>query len=1112
MSESVEQRLRKLEEERTASTLRMQMQLHAERVARQMESMRAAMREQAMKAELRLVERDKQSVQKQIDQIQAQRQIDQMQQAMERKMAEQQQQHLIERRMLEQRIPIYLELERMGFKVWYDNRAADLTKEGMLKGIEEASAFVLFLSEGVLQRSYCQMEIRHALALKKPVVLLHESDARHGGFDFRAAHEAAEADLQELLDNTESLPFRRRGYERDGMLRTVIDHAGFKELFDESRAAAGSKAEALAAVPSELDHVALDALLERPVQAKLRELLLLQNDDERFTSACVLIHGMGGTGKTVAAVAVVREPEIRRHFRHIYWLAVGADAVDEQLKQLQATLYKKLTGKSMKSEEKDEYEWQQALLGAMAEKQRALVVLDDPWMPVQVRFLNPIDNAHSEHRLLVTTRIRDLVPKATRVELPLMGKDEAVALLLELANVEESSYLKDNPRAAWPPQAAYTIAAECGLLPITLTIAAQVVRAWGDGWESAVLPLLREKEGSAASTVQDRVIGAGLQALDKHEESAAVQDLFHMFAVTLEDFVHPIAVIELLWRSCCAPESESEEGSLTTRLKVRQWTQMLVDHSLLLGSSSEGIHLHDIVLQYLRKRLSAEEMRAEQKKVVEGMMAASRSRMAQTGRRLQDTGATARAFDGEEIDWYCGNVGSYHVKLSMDPSIAVTEDASIRRWLLQEPDAVLVRAVATAVGKEGLAALVDRFTQEGGMLEAAKLQWAAGSMSGRNDAVVFHDKALALIQEHGLVTPEAQQLVSANVKRVKEMMASNDMLKLDTMNVAFTLVWTHRAMRLVGAQLQAWDDDEFQLTDSSIFEFTRVVLDEFAPLLRQAEQEFVGARAEAVAIIRLNMVPESMLNWLKSDEGWGADRSTLMGANHKYSYGRHCELQRSMGAADFFAPYPVAHALMQYFGDVQQAQRLFMYQLRALHEHANAPSGQGLEVAWYLSWGAASAISLELSDIHALKNIRPALVKYYVSCGCTDTTECDTWFDGPLFAGLKGRQGCSRDGKHHKEHPSYYRAVLKAILALASAGPGSRVDMGFLDDLPPADDRRMVDCAGQVVSMGSLRVVIAEIMEHEGRTKDAVAFAQAELADEVRALALAEQNDPSPYI
>eukprot|EP00935_MAST-01C_sp_MAST-1C-sp1_P000113 g113.t1 len=52
-----------------------------------------------------------------------------------------------------------------------DNRADDLTKDGMLNGIQQAAAFILFLSTGVLQRPYCQMEIRHALALKKPVIL-----------------------------------------------------------------------------------------------------------------------------------------------------------------------------------------------------------------------------------------------------------------------------------------------------------------------------------------------------------------------------------------------------------------------------------------------------------------------------------------------------------------------------------------------------------------------------------------------------------------------------------------------------------------------------------------------------------------------------------------------------------------------------------------------------------------------------------------------------------------------------------------------------------------------------------------------------------------------------
>ena len=166
------------------------------------------------------------------------------------------------------------------------------------------------------------------------------------------------------------------------------------------------------------------------------------------------------------------------------------------------------------------------------------------------------------------------------------------------------------------------------------------------------MPLLREDQGSgesSTSTVEERVIGAGLKALEKHDDGAAVKELFHMFAVTQEDIVHPMAVVELLWRWCCASESEKQEGSLTTRLKVRQWTQLLVDHSLLLGSSTEGIHLHDIVLQYLRKRLSAEEMRVEQAKVVEGMVAASRARMRATGRGLQDTGSTAKAFDGEEV-------------------------------------------------------------------------------------------------------------------------------------------------------------------------------------------------------------------------------------------------------------------------------------------------------------------------------------------------------------------------------------------------------------------------------------------------------------------------------
>ena len=110
-----------------------------------------------------------------------------------------------------------------------------------------------------------------------------------------------------------------------------------------------------------------------------------------------------------------------------------------------------------------------------------------------------------------------------------------------------------------------------------------------------MLPLLREQQESSTSTAEERVIGASLKALSKQQNGKAATELFHMFAVAPEDYVHPMAVIELMWRSCCASEEDKEQSGLATRLKVRQWTQLLVDHSLLLGSSSEGIHLHDIV-------------------------------------------------------------------------------------------------------------------------------------------------------------------------------------------------------------------------------------------------------------------------------------------------------------------------------------------------------------------------------------------------------------------------------------------------------------------------------------------------------------------------------------
>ena len=68
----------------------------------------------------------------------------------------------------------------MGFDCWLDQNAATITKESMKLGVASSQVFLIFLSEGVLTRPFCLFEIETALEMKKPLMLMHETDRRHG--------------------------------------------------------------------------------------------------------------------------------------------------------------------------------------------------------------------------------------------------------------------------------------------------------------------------------------------------------------------------------------------------------------------------------------------------------------------------------------------------------------------------------------------------------------------------------------------------------------------------------------------------------------------------------------------------------------------------------------------------------------------------------------------------------------------------------------------------------------------------------------------------------------------------------------------------------------------
>ena len=77
-----------------------------------------------------------------------------------------------------------------------------------------------------------------------------------------------------------------------------------------------------------------------------------------------------------------------------------------------------------------------------------------------------------------------------------------------------------------------------------------------------------------------------------------------------------------------------------------QMTQLLMDHSLLMGSSIEGVFLHDLTLSFVRNRQSAEKLRMMHSDVCRGLIAESESRGLQG---LLTTNSGTQACDGEEV-------------------------------------------------------------------------------------------------------------------------------------------------------------------------------------------------------------------------------------------------------------------------------------------------------------------------------------------------------------------------------------------------------------------------------------------------------------------------------
>ena len=76
----------------------------------------------------------------------------------------------------DQVMTLELRLSNMGYECWLDQKADSITKESMRAGVADSRVFLLFLSQGVLERPFCLFEIATAMEMSKNIMLMHETD------------------------------------------------------------------------------------------------------------------------------------------------------------------------------------------------------------------------------------------------------------------------------------------------------------------------------------------------------------------------------------------------------------------------------------------------------------------------------------------------------------------------------------------------------------------------------------------------------------------------------------------------------------------------------------------------------------------------------------------------------------------------------------------------------------------------------------------------------------------------------------------------------------------------------------------------------------------------
>jgi hypothetical protein len=329
-----------------------------------------------------------------------------------------------------------------------------------------------------------------------------------------------------------------------------------------------------------------------------------------------------------------------------------------------------------------------------------------------------------------------------------------------------------------------------------------------------------------------------------------------------------------------------------------------------------------------------------------------------------------------------------------------------------------------------------------------------------------------------------------------ELIAQNKSLRMDPMALYMISIFPV-LYALFGFHPKMWEAGKIATADT-VTEGFRVFIYKGFPLFAKAAEESVGARKECIHILYelvfcaafmpcRSTDPTAEMHQQLLDEKWGQDGLIVTAGYMQYSFDRHYAIAKGFGTTfDISLIFPMARGVAEHCGDVQQMVQLYEKQLSGIRDFVSSGMSE-IEASFHCYAAASSCLGLELESLHPFGK---GLVALFGSWQCSDPSECEASYESAAWTVWRARHGegtSSKDGLHHLFLKSHIVWQNQAMLSLSLASTGtSSFDLSWLDDLPASNDPKLFDGFVAFYSFANTRVTIAEVLEWQGRHKEAI--------------------------